>query len=368
MLIPEFSAHDVDERQFNEPEEPALKVLTDTLGLDGLEVVQSSAGSSLIGFSKYGVFNPLARSVCLAYAGHYPLAISPDALWLCIASGVATHQRIEDSKTYGDRKTISLNCKSFNQETDWLKISRQLYESIGELEPKAPLYEPDFSTTNDNDRTAGRIMALSAYNARYRYEMRCICGLPRIMLTGTPDDWHAIRERAKSLTDGGLEWWQTELLPILDQFASAATGEPDKGFWKDICQTTQTYGSHLVGGWITKLFPYVGFPRSEPVKNPMLVGWKNYVMTIISEPKTDENGKLVIGKDGDVIQVEREVPALHPTEIPHGLSYADVTIVDDTGLGNADMNFRVSGGLVGVEKTNDGFLKAKPGWVARRSL
>ena len=37
-------------------------------------------------------------------------------------------------------------------------------------------------------------------------------------LTGTPDDWVRIRERATMLAKYDLDWWIDELLPVLDHF------------------------------------------------------------------------------------------------------------------------------------------------------
>jgi len=176
---------------------------------------------------------------------------------------------------------------------------------------------------------------------------------------------HDVEERP--VKDEFMGWWQPALLPILDQMAAAADGSPDADFWRGICQTTETYGSRVVGGWVTRLFPYaVGRDRSA--RNPMVVGWGDPACPkpTIERVKTHPDGRAVYDAEtGDVVQEAVEVDGLWPHMVPQGLSCADVSLVDETVSPHGEHQFRLVGGLVGIE-VDDGFMRPRAGWAAAR--
>ena len=88
--------------------------------------------------------------------------------------------------------------------------------------------------------------------------MSCLCGIPKVTLEGTPEDWRRIRDRVEVLATFELECWVSRLRPILDEFVLTAEGHPTLEFWQAIYKPKQAYGANLATGWITDLFPYVG--------------------------------------------------------------------------------------------------------------
>jgi hypothetical protein len=90
--------------------------------------------------------------------------------------------------------------------------------------------------------------------------MVCVCGIPKIRIEGTPEDWRRIRARVEVLATHGLEWWVSRLRPILDEFILAAEGRARIEFWQAIYKPRKTYVSEIVTGWIADLFPYLGDP------------------------------------------------------------------------------------------------------------
>ena len=79
-------------------------------------------------------------AVALAFAQHRPLVLSPDAVWLTIAQGVAQHVRLHA-------------------------------EACGRTDGRARLFECDFSTTTDVDRLASQIIMLDVYSPYFSYWM-----------------------------------------------------------------------------------------------------------------------------------------------------------------------------------------------------
>jgi len=116
----------------------------------------------------------------------------------------------------------------------------------------------DFSTTTPAIRTASEVVLMDAFSSYFTYVMACICGIPKITIEGTADDWQRIRARVEVIATYGLEWWVSRLRPILDEFVLAAEGHPTRDFWQAIYKPVQAYGDEVATGWVTDLFPYLG--------------------------------------------------------------------------------------------------------------
>jgi hypothetical protein len=117
----------------------------------------------------------------------------------------------------------------------------------------------DFSTTKPAVRTAIEVVLIDCYSSYFTYNLlMSICGIPKITLLGSLDDWQRIRARIEVIETFGLGWWIARLRPILDEFVSTAAGDADQKFWQAIDKPRQAYGTEAVTGWIADLFPYLG--------------------------------------------------------------------------------------------------------------
>ena len=95
-----------------------------------------------------------------------------------------------------------------------------------------------------------------------------MCGIPNVTLTGTVADWKSVRTRAENLVEFDLDWWIKPLLPVLDQFVSAAEGKPDIAFWDDMYKQEGGSGGPYCSGWVNMLFPYLEAYNGDLIKNP----------------------------------------------------------------------------------------------------
>lgn len=209
--------------------------------------------------------HPLIDAVGTAFSQHRPLILSPDSIWLAIEQGFAQHV-MENAEALRDRLVRH-------------RGSRELVTVIGELslpafelgisnlsaqirEASDPvLHETmicDFSTTTPSIRTASEVVLMDCYSSYFTYTMVCICGIPKITVLGSPNDWQRIRARGEVLRTYDLGWWVGRLRPILDEFIQAAQGNPDVKFWRAIYKPVQAYATKSVTGWIADLFPYLG--------------------------------------------------------------------------------------------------------------
>ncbi len=97
--------------------------------------------------------------------------------------------------------------------------------------------------------------------------MTC-CGIPKLKLLGSREDWKLLLERTKQLAKYELKWWIDYLLPILEKFLSVFDGEIDANFWNCSYKINRFGGPgsgsySVVNGWINNFFPYVSDQVSE---------------------------------------------------------------------------------------------------------
>lgn len=219
--------------------------------------------------------HPLIDAVHLAFSQHRPLTLSPDAIWLVIAQGFG-HHVAENAEQLRRRLVRHEGKRELKVETEDLTLSSfecaiACFSELIKREIDPVLHETlicDFSTTTAAIRTASEVALMDSFSRYFTYNVGCVCGIPRITIEGTPDDWQRMRARIEVLATYGLEWWVSRLRTILDEFVRAADGRPNQEFWKAIYKPKSAYAQNMVTGWIADLFPYLGDPP-ERRRNPL---------------------------------------------------------------------------------------------------
>jgi Domain of unknown function (DUF4419) len=280
-------------------------------------------GDPALAVIDHGDVHPVLAAVGRAFAEHRPLVLSPDAVWLTIAQGVAQHVRLNANALRGRLVRHDGKQQLVLERGDVPRDAAEWASAIGGLREllatqighgRARLLECDFSTTTDVDRIASQIVLLDAYSPFFSYWMSCICGIPEITLLGTPDDWRRIRERVDVIAELDLEWWCKSLRPIADGFARTAAGNVDRAFWQRIYNPADAYGGASITGWITRLYPYLKIGATVDHRNPMLE-------LPIDEPKQKTVGWLKK-------RVVYDGPGVSSDTIPATLSRATLRIVN----------------------------------------
>lgn len=231
----------------------------------------------------------LLDAVHLAFSQHRPLVLTPDAVWITIAQGVAHHmalhaERLRDRFVAHDGKlTLTVTVTDFHRgspENDWPIAfegwADQIRQHVGD-----DVYHAlacDFTTSGLVERAVGHITMMDVFERYFHYELACICGIPAVTLTGTPDDWRRLRAKAATLDRFDLGWWLEHLLPICDQFIRAAEGDVDLDHWRNICKLRDEYGGDIINGWIAMLFPYLREWYDGPAtrRNPIFETGKGF--------------------------------------------------------------------------------------------
>ncbi|RAS66062.1 uncharacterized protein DUF4419 [Lentzea atacamensis] len=281
--------------------------------------------------------HPLMSAVAKAFAEHRPLVLTPDAIWLTIARGVAQHVKLHAEElrqllvSHDGKKRLEVfvDGPMPADAQSWAHVVELFAKQIGDT-----TFECDFSTSTDVERVAGRVALMDAYSPYYAFWMMCVCGIPSITLTGTVDDWRKIRARVDDLGVLGLGKWVRSLAPIMDEFVRASQGRHDTAFWQRIYNPADAYGGEIVTGWITRFYPYLAIGGTTGEPNPMLD-------LRLSEPR------------------DRTDTGISTSNVPNTLCRATINVNDL----HDNRVVAVDAGLVGVAQDPDGALRPVAGWV-----
>jgi len=245
------------------PQESTQKIFKDLK----TDVEKSSIlADSLVYFGEH----PFLRGVIAAYGGHRPLIISPDMIWLLINQGFARHitnnaeKFRKDFVDFEGKKTLEVWTTEImigNPKSNWESVFPQFSKQIKDFTGKelVDTLTSDFSTTTITSKIASQITIMESVKAYFDYRLIYIgCGIPKITIEGTTEDWEKLLQKTKYISKYDLQWWVSELEPVLQEFINAKKGHFNKEFWMNMVQT-HTKGScspALIDGWVMKFFPY----------------------------------------------------------------------------------------------------------------
>lgn len=309
-------------------------------------------------------FHPVVAAIHNAFNDHRPLCLSPDIIWLLISQGLANHINANAEQLrplfvkHEGKIKIVIRRDDFvkgSPENPWSEVfgafSAAIRQHVGEATHE--LLIPTFSTTGLVEKAAAEIVLMDAMQSYFNYELLTRCGIPKIKLEGTVTDWQELLKRTKRLAQFGLEWWINSLIPILEQFITAAQGKPDRRFWQSMYKfNDEMSGGPYITGWIAAFFPYLkdwetGIASQQ---NPWLIKGGSQLQELLY-PIEDSNDDTF-------------PPGLTTEAFPSGL--AKTPFIWKYYSLSYDMEFL--GGFVGVRQDlNDLFLRPEIGWAVREA-
>ena len=229
---------------------------------------------SLVTFGSHSFISGMRE----AYWHHRPITLSPDMIWVLIAQGFSHHvnanaEALRDRMVdFEGKKELTCICDVESiEQIDWEKTVDSFSIKIAENTKGdiAEIIKADFSTTTQVERIASEITLMSAVKDYFVFTAAMIgCGIPYVVLEGTPDDWQRVYDKAMLLRDYDLEWWIDELEPVLRQIVASSKGETNKRFWRNMFRihTKKAYGSpECLDGWMAKFFPYNRYEERLPL-------------------------------------------------------------------------------------------------------
>jgi len=226
---------------------------------DDKGLLHSGCDSAFLFYNEFPPRN-LISAVGFAYDNHLPLTLTPQSFWLSVLRNISEHIG-KQPKLLG-KLGVSWEGKEvvnveFPAPFDFENLVDDLVSAASEkVGGSAEVIIPDFSENDKISRACLGVGYLSVYREAFDYRCYTMCGIPKIKISGTGEDWEKISAsidyfKKKSIMSDS--YWDKLLLTvsnIMDAFA----GKQDVDFWKNIFTRSSMSGvGPCCNGWITDL-------------------------------------------------------------------------------------------------------------------
>lgn len=294
--------------------------------------------------------NGLVETTYRAFTAHQPLTLGPDEVWLVVCQAAAKH--VEKFPEESRRALVAFEGKQLlvvdaphlvrgGNPDQWSSVFAGFSNKIAEfLGKKRDLFDPTFSTTTWVEKVAIQVQMMAALAPYFDYKAMTMCGIPRVTLLGTVEDWEAIHTRAQAFREFMPAWAVDGITFATGHLVASAKGHPDMEFWQNFFKTRFGSGGTPIGGFVNAFFPYLD--AGQP--NKALEGG-DIRSAVLTRGKSHWDGHLGISNQmGDFGGSVSNVPMLW--------NY----------YGN-ELRMRLATGLFGVTYSEDSGFRALTGWV-----
>lgn len=225
--------------------------------------------------------HPFLTGILTAYREHRPFVLSPDIVWLLISQGFSRHisnnaeEFRKDIVNFNDKKTLTIIANDIelgNKKSNWEAVFPQFINQISDYTGKelTSVLTADFTTTTPTTKIVSEITIMETVKVYFNYKIIMAgCGIPKITIEGTVQDWENVLSKTKYISKYKLSWWTNELEPIINQIIETKKGNFKKSFWMNLVKahTGKKYGSPTaIDGWIIKFFPYTKEGKKTKLK------------------------------------------------------------------------------------------------------
>ncbi|OAA76581.1 hypothetical protein LEL_06265 [Akanthomyces lecanii RCEF 1005] len=303
----------------------------------------------------------VVRGALEAWAQHQHLFLRPDEVWFEVLAQLnfymAAHaedvrhlfvdfegQQEIVVKDYTWRNVISSFAGEIQKrvKTDWLEA----------------WIMPGFSTSTEDDSMTATVLMMGLVKQYFSFTGGIICGLPRVTLLGSREDWQRLSDKLDRLPEFGAEpkGYAQNLRPIFERFVRTFD-EPHskdiKTFWRQIVRaehhTTCGKGpiEYSVTGWILGLLQ-----------------WTEHGDLRVPQPRTDDPFYAAQNNKNTEI-VTLDGVQYHPQpmdKLPVGYAKVPMKMLDFPEPGTDSDAFLLAGNI-GVNRTasiNGGYTRAQP--------
>lgn len=318
--------------------------LVSKLSSGNIEAIPENMENSKFVFTRV---HPMIGALHYSFAHHRPVAISPDMVWLMIMQGLVKHfyynsDSLKSDVYSADGKTkITIRRDDFvkgDMTNKWSEVFPDFSNEISEtLNPDLhKLFTHSFTTTNQNVSISYIITMMDAFSEYYSFEVMTACGIPYVVLEGSPQDWKWIKDQLPGLRKYGLDFWIDDLQPVVDEIYNSSKGKVNTSFWQSIYKWQGESGGPLVSGWIIKFFPYMENTDDSKQINPFLA----YDFSAV----TDSENYYFVG--------------LSDNDFSSGLSMCDF----NWKYYNQNIDMQFFAGFVGVKQDENLVLRPEINW------
>jgi hypothetical protein len=212
----------------------------------------------------------LVSAIRVAYNQHHCLVLRPDDVWQAILTQFsfyvnANAEALRDSFVdFQGKKDLVINMPGGDLfSTNFAAFANRMVDEQITTNIKDPEVTkwllPNFTTTKSEDRVAASVTIMSTLQAYFVYHCCTMCGIPKVTLEGTPNDWKQLRQKIDRLLQydvvgkgAVMKKWHSLLAPVLDHFVASAEGRPELEFWDTVCSHRGGgSGPSYLSGWVT---------------------------------------------------------------------------------------------------------------------
>jgi len=267
-----------------------------------------------------GFFN----TILSAYAHHWDLRTSPDDWWYTIVRRVAlaidnnsNKESVRDFFVDHEGKKelrVELGQSLYTADYTWFfqQMTNQVDANIKKKEYVRTM-RSDFGTSTSEHQIATNIAIMSSVQEFFQFIGGIACGIPRVDMLGSLEDWQKLKSKFESLSDLlepikadiGLDspWWKTAG-DVFEKLLKTYQGNPNKEWWKRII-VDESYDEFVVCGFSPEV-GFTGWFMTDFLNQTFAdapTGLASAPLTIRSEV-AEEEGAVVAGINGFTVESE----------------------------------------------------------------
>lgn len=316
--------------------------------------------------------NGFISAVYQAYCKHHELILKPDNILLAIEMQFSSYlnKYAEELRNnfvnHQGQKELIIKMLTL----DWPLFIKLTVKEIQKNIKDNTVCEwllPNFTTTTEQDETIANIVIMATMQKYFSYTCSLECGIPKVTLLGTLEDWLKLRAKINKLLDyeikdsksqqsrGIMKRWHTLLAPILDEFIESYKGNVNLNFWDKICSRIyRGSGSCYLSGWITAfcIFDVDGNEIQSSDRFEMENTFKSQNMENVKDIKDVKNSENAQNSE-NVKQIC--YPVIEMDDIPAGFVTVPVKI-DDNGR---EYQTQILAGHFGYKVVNNNALQPR---------
>jgi hypothetical protein len=237
----------------------------------------------------------------ICWGRHYGAVVSPHILWNVVLCELCTLIAEQPNK-YRKLFTKSESKIEVSVPGDTILNLSAIIECLRALVPTdSDLFMPKFTTSTQGSLIADRVAFCDMVSPYYSYSMY-LCGIPKIRVDGTPQDWEDFQTRLAKLAEL-LPDASKYLLRVKARIELMSTEDP--AFWTKMFRLKECGSGHqaTVEGWITEFFRKTPEGIAYVCNFPTCVSLAKY-----KQLETKQNYKLKTGLFASTLEDEILIP------------------------------------------------------------
>ena len=142
------------------------------------------------------------------------------------------------------------------------KLMNETLKKININENILNIFKKKFSTSTREEEVAITVTFLSIFKKYFKYTIDGTCGISKITIEGTIEDWELLLNKIIEIgnLDEEIIFWTDEIKKIVQKIINTLkTRKPDINFFKNMVQNTDRSKEcqpDIINGWIVKFIPY----------------------------------------------------------------------------------------------------------------